>query len=481
MQGVLREYNSKIKYSLEETVVPDKDELFYTKKNAYDKISEEEISRADEYCEEYKRYLDKSKTERESVKEAIRLASDKGFLPLKRGMKLEPGSKIYSDIGGSALILAVIGEKPLSDGVNIAVGHVDAPRLDLKQVPLYEDGDLAFFKTHYYGGIKKYQWLTLPLALHGVVIKKDGTNVDIVIGESEDDPVFMITDLLPHLGKDQEKKTLGDAFTGENLNILLASRPTGEEKEKDRVKHTVMTILNEKYGITEEDFLSAEIEAVPTMKARDVGFDRSMISAYGHDDRSCSFAALKAIFDIQKPLMTAVCVLSDMEEVGSDGVSGMQSAMFEDFMEELCDTFGVKLRDCFKASFCLSADVCNAFDPNFPEVSEKLNSAKLGCGVAVMKYSGARGKAGSSDASAETVAMLRALFDSNNVVWQMAALGKVDQGGGGTVAKFMANRNIATIDAGVPVLSMHAPYEVVSKLDCYMTYKAILAIYERRG
>ena len=459
--------------------MPERDELFYKKKQIFDTIDEKEVARADAYCEEYKSFLDKSKTERESVSEATRLALESGFVQYKRGMKLKAGSKIYAQTGGKALILAVIGKKPLSEGVNITAAHIDSPRIDLKQIPLYEDGDMAFFKTHYYGGIKKYQWVALPLALHGVVIKKDGSTVEMVIGEDEGDPVFMITDLLPHLGKDQEKKTLGEAFTGENLNILIGSRPTGDEKEKDRVKLTIMTILNEKYGITEDDFQSAEIEAVPLMRARDVGLDRSLIGAYGHDDRSCSFAALKAVLDVKNPPMTAVCVLVDKEEIGSEGVSGMQSAMFEDFMEDLCDATGVKLRDCYKASFCLSADVCNAFDPNFADVSEKLNNANLGCGIGLMKFSGSRGKAMSSDASAEIIAMLRALFEKKGVAWQMAELGKVDQGGGGTVAKYMANRNISTIDAGIPVLSMHAPYEIVSKLDCYMAYKAMLAVYGR--
>jgi len=458
----------------------DRNELFYTKKSIFDIISEEEIAAGDAYCEEYKNFLDAAKTEREAVTAAIELASRHGFAPLERGAKLSPGSKVYMDIGGKALILAVIGKKPLSEGVNIAAAHVDSPRLDLKQVPLYEDGEMAFFKTHYYGGIKKYQWVAQPLALHGIVIKKDGTRVDIVIGEDEADPVFLVTDLLPHLGKDQEKKTLGEAFTGENLNILLGSRPTGKLDDKDRVKLMIMDIINKKYGITEEDFMSAEIEAVPQARARDTGFDRSMISAYGHDDRSCSFASLKALLDLtEAPPMTAVCVLADKEEVGSDGVSGMQSAAFDDFMEELCDGSGVKLRDCYRESFCLSGDVCNAFDPNFADVSEKQNSAKLGCGIAILKYTGVRGKGGSSDASAEVIAMLRRVFEDKSVAWQMGALGKVDQGGGGTVAKFMANRNITTIDAGVPVLSMHAPYEIVSKLDCYMTYKGILAVYTR--
>ena len=459
--------------------MPDKEELFYTKKSAYDTIGEDEAKKAETYCEGYKRFLDNAKTERESVAEALRLASGRGFEPLVRGMDLSAGTKVYRSIGGKALILAVIGEKPLSDGANIAAAHVDAPRLDLKQVPLYEDGDLAFFKTHYYGGIKKYQWVTQPLALHGVVIKTDGAAVNVAIGEDEGDPVFMITDLLPHLGKDQDKKTLGEAFTGENLNILLGSKPTGDEKEKDRVKQTVMAIINEKYGVTEEDFMSAEITAVPLMSARDVGFDRSMIAAYGHDDRSCAYAALDAILNIAGPAKTAVCILIDKEEVGSDGVTGMLSMMFEDFMEELCGASGVRLRDCFRESFCLSMDVCNAFDPNFADVSEKQNEARLGCGVGVLKYTGSRGKGGASDASAELVAMLRGLFAEKGVAWQMASLGKVDQGGGGTVAKHMANRNIPTIDAGVPVLSMHAPYEIVSKLDCYMAYKAALAVYQR--
>ena len=458
--------------------MPDRDELFYKKKNAHDALSEEELERAGDYCGEYMSFLDKAKTEREAVAEAIRLASEQGFVQYKRGMALSPGLKVYTQTDGKALILAVIGKSPLSDGVNIAAAHIDSPRIDLKQVPLYEDGDLAFFKTHYYGGIKKYQWVAQPLALHGVVVKRDGSSVSIVIGENEGEPIFMITDLLPHLGKDQEKKTLGEAFTGENLNILIGSRPTGDEKEKDRVKLTIMSILNEKYGVTEEDFLSAEIEAVPLMDSRDLGLDRSMIAAYGHDDRACSFAALRALFELTEPPMTAICVLADKEEIGSEGVTGMQSAMFEGFMEDLCETAGVRLRDCFKASFCLSADVCNAFDPNFADVSEKLNSANLGCGIGIMKFTGSRGKSSSNDASAEVVAMLRGLFAEKGVIWQMAELGKVDQGGGGTIAKFMANRNIATIDAGIPVLSMHAPYEIVSKLDCYMAFKGILAVYE---
>lgn len=457
--------------------MPERDELFFTKKNAWDTLSEEDKAQLDTYCEGYKQFLDCAKTEREAVITAAQMAESAGFVPYQRGMKLSAGTKIYKNVIGKALMLAIIGKAPLSDGVNIAGAHVDSPRLDLKQIPLYEDGELAFFKTHYYGGIKKYQWVTLPLSLHGMVIRKDGSCVDVVIGENAEDPVFLITDLLPHLDKDQSKKTLAEAFTGENLNILIGSRPTGGEKDTDRVKHTVLQILHEKYGIIEEDLLSAELEAVPVAQARDVGFDRTMIGAYGQDDRSCAYAELRALLDIETPEKTAVCILTDKEEVGSDGVSGMQSAVFESFMEDLCDSQNVKLRHCFEKSFCLSADVCNAYDPNFPDVSEKRNSAKFNYGMGILKFTGARGKSGSSDASAETVGKLRRIFNDNGVVWQMTELGKVDQGGGGTIAKYMANRNIVTIDAGVPVLSMHSPYEITSKLDCYMTYKGIKAVY----
>jgi aspartyl aminopeptidase len=457
----------------------DREELFFKKKNVYDTISEDDRARAFAYAGEYKRFLDSSKTEREAVREAVSLAEGMGFKRYAPDMELAAGAKIYTTVADKTVFLAVIGGRPISEGVNIAAAHVDSPRLDLKQSPLYEDEGLAFFKTHYYGGIKKYQWVTLPLALHGVVIRKDGSRADIVIGEDESDPVFLITDLLPHLGKEQEKKTLGEAFTGENLNILLGSRPEGEEKESDRVKLAVLRILNEKYGLIEEDFLSAELEAVPAGRARDLGLDGSMIAAYGHDDRSCAFAALRALLDAREPERTAVCVLTDKEEIGSEGMTGMQSAAFEDFMSYLCGGLRHAGRT-FSKSFCISADVCNAFDPCFPDVSEKNNSAFINRGMAVMKYTGARGKSGSNDASAETVGFLRRLFDENGVAWQTTELGKVDQGGGGTVAMYMANRNIETIDAGVPVLSMHAPFEVVSKLDCYMVYKGIRSLYERK-
>jgi aspartyl aminopeptidase len=455
----------------------DREELFFKKKNTYDTISEDDRARSSVYAGEYKRFLDSAKTEREAVREAVGLAEGMGFKLYGSDMELTAGAKIYTTVAGKAAFFAVIGRRPISEGVSIVAAHVDSPRLDLKQSPLYEEEGLAFFKTHYYGGIKKYQWVTLPLALHGVVVRKDGSRADVVIGEDESDPVFMITDLLPHLGKEQEKKTLGEAFTGENLNILLGSRPEGEEKESDRVKLAVLRILNEKYGLIEEDFLSAELEAVPAGRARDLGLDGSMITAYGHDDRSCAFAALRALLDAREPERTAVCVLTDKEEIGSEGMTGMQSAAFEDFISYLCGGLD-RVGKTFAKSFCISADVCNAFDPCFPDVSEKNNSAFINRGMAVMKYTGARGKSGSNDASAETVGFLRRLFDKNGVAWQTTELGKVDQGGGGTVAMYMANRNIETIDAGVPVLSMHAPFEIVSKLDCYMTYKGFRSLYE---
>ena len=460
-------------------IMADKNELFYKQKHIHDIIGTDEKVLAFEYCEGYKAFLDAAKTEREAVAEGIAQAEKAGFREYLPGMEITAGSKLYRSVRGKALILAIVGTEPLSEGAAIAAAHIDSPRLDLKQIPVYEDSELAYFRTHYYGGIKKYQWVTLPLALHGVVAKKDGTCVNVKIGEDPADPVLFITDLLPHLGKDQDKKTLGEAFTGENLNIIIGSLPADcPDTESDRVKLGVLGILNERYGITEEDFLSAELEAVPAEKARDLGLDRSLICAYGQDDRSCAYAELRAILDTNAPAKTAVCVLADKEEIGSVGVSGMQSAAFECFMADLCEAQGVSLRRCFEKSFCISADVCNAFDPNFPEVSEKRSNAKLNYGMGILKFTGARGKSGSNDASAEIIGRLRAVFEKNGVVWQMGELGKVDQGGGGTVALYMGNRNIDTIDAGVPVLSMHAPYEQTSKYDCYMTYKGIKAVYD---
>ena len=456
-----------------------RDELFYQPKNGYDRIDLEERLALDAYCEDYKAYLNASRTEREAVSEAIRQAEALGFCAYEQGMDVAPGAKLYKSLGGKALMLAVIGSESLENGANIAAAHVDSPRLDLKPMPLYEDGEMAYLKTHYYGGIKKYQWMAIPLELHGVAAKKDGTTVDIVIGNDEGDPQLVITDLLPHLAADQMKKPLSEAFSGEGLNLLVGSVPYADEGS-DRTKLAIMSILNDKYGITEEDFLSAELEAVPAYAPRDVGLDRSLIGGYGHDDRVCAYAELKAIFETEAPKRTAVCILADKEEIGSEGVTGMQSFALDSFIGDLCATQGVTLQHCYDNSYCVSADVCNAFDPNFPEVSEKRNNAKINYGMGVCKYTGARGKSSTNDASAETVATLRRILDGNNVVWQMGELGKVDQGGGGTVAVYLAKRNIATIDAGVPVLSMHAPYETVSKLDCYMTYKGVKAFYKDR-
>ena len=453
-----------------------REKLFYEQKNGYDLIDTAERLRLEDYCRDYMAWLNEARTEREAVSSAIALAEERGFVPYVPGMALKAGDKVYQNNRGKALMLAVIGKKPLSEGCVIAGAHVDAPRLDLKQVTMYETDELCYFKTHYYGGIKKYQWVAIPLELHGVVALKSGETVDVVIGREAGEARFVITDLLPHLAQDQMKKTLAEGITGEGLNILIGSAPYADDG-KDRVKLAVLSLLNDQYGITEEDFLSAELVAVPAFDVSEIGLDRSLIGGYGHDDRVCAYAELKAIFDVEDPERSCVCILADKEEIGSEGVTGMQSEAFDCFMADLCESQGTTLRRCFEKSFCLSADVTNAYDPNFPEVSEKRSESKVNYGMGICKFTGARGKSGTSDASAEVVAYLRRLFEREGVVWQMAELGKVDQGGGGTIAKFMAKRNIDTIDAGVPVLSMHAPFEVVGKFDCYMTYKGVLAAY----
>ena len=455
----------------------EREALLYQPKHGRDRLSPADEAAMQTYCEAYKAFLDRSKTERECVVSAVELAEQAGFRALQDGMALQPGDKIYSVNRGKSILLAVIGSKSLAEGANIGAAHTDAPRLDFKPNPLYEDAELAYFKTHHYGGIRKYQWVTIPLELHGVVALKDGSVVKVAIGSAAGDPLFTIDDLLPHLGAEQSKKPLGEAIPGENLNILMGSRPLGEDGDSDRVKLRVLDLLHEKYGICEDDFTSAELEVVPAFNATDLGLDRSLIGAYGHDDRVCSYAALKGLFDAEKRHKTAVCILADKEEIGSVGISGMQSHYFEHFMEGLCDAQGVKLSDCFANSFCLSADVSNAFDPNWPETCDKRNNSLLNYGVAICKYTGSRGKGGASDASAEAMGHVRSTLDKAGVIWQIATLGKVDQGGGGTVAAYMANRNIVTVDAGVPVLSMHAPLELVSKLDCYETMLACKAIY----
>ena len=454
-----------------------REKLLSQRKNGYDRVPAQEIPAMERYCSLYKTFLHQGKTERECARVAVELAEKAGFKPYERGMELKPGDRIYRVNRSKSVMLAVIGKQSLEKGAQIVAAHIDSPRLDLKPNPLYEDSELAFFKTHYYGGIRKYQWVTIPLELHGVVAKKDGTVVEVRLGEDKE-PKFVITDLLPHLGGEQGKKPLNEAVPGESLNILLGSCPSGEEDEKDRVKMQILEKLYEKYGITEDDFTSTELEAVPAAAPTDIGLDASLIGAYGHDDRVCGFAALQGILELAEPEKTAVCMLADKEEIGSMGVTGMQSAAFDTFLHDLCDGQSVPLRACYENSFCLSCDVTAAYDPNFPEVFEKRNAAFVNYGVGLCKYTGARGKSGASDASAETVAYVRRVMDQADVLWHISELGKVDAGGGGTVAMYMANRNIATLDAGVPVLSMHAPFETVAKLDCYMTYKACKAIYE---
>lgn len=453
-------------------------QLLRDSRSGYDVLEEAQLHRMEDYCADYKAFLG-NKTERLSARAAIAAAEAHGFVEYRRGMALGAGDKVYTCNRGKGLMLAVMGRESMAEGVQIAAAHIDSPRLDLKPNPLYEDSELAYFKTHYYGGIRKYQWVTIPLQLQGVVVKKDGTAVEVCIGE-KGEPQLVITDLLPHLGGEQGKKPLSEAIPAETLNILLGSRPIGDEDDSDRVKLHVMKRLYDKYGITEADFASAELEAVPAADAVDIGIDGSMIGSYGHDDRVCGYAALRALLELDAPAKTAVCVLADKEEIGSMGVTGMQSAVFETFLSDLCDSQSVPLKVCFENSFCLSADVTAAYDPNFADVFDKKNAAFLNHGVGLCKYTGARGKSGSSDAGAETVAYVRSLLDGAGVRWQICELGKVDAGGGGTVAQYMANRNIATLDAGVPVLSMHAPFEVVAKLDCYEMYRACKAIYEAR-
>ena len=456
-----------------------KEKLFMKKEHTCAKIGADGVKEADLFCEGYMNYLDASKTERESVETALSMAKAGGFVEFDKNVRYPAGSKVYVNNRGKALILAVIGHRDISDGVSISAAHVDSPRIDLKPNPLYEDGDMAYFKTHYYGGIKKYQWTAIPLALHGVIVKKNGEAVKVNIGESAEDPKFVITDLLPHLAANQMRSTMAEGIKGESLNILIGSRPFDNTESAEAVKLNILSILNEKYDIVEEDFLSAELEAVPAFSACDIGFDRSLIGAYGHDDRVCAYPALMAILDCEEPEYTAVTVLTDKEETGSEGNTGLDSKYLEYFIHDLAAAYGAQGRDVLSASKCLSADVNVAFDPNFPEVTEKRNTAVVNGGVCITKYTGARGKGGTSDASAEFMAEIRALLDSEGICWQTGELGKVDEGGGGTVAKYIAHLNVDVVDLGVPVLSMHAPFEVVSKTDVYMAYRSFLALFNR--
>ena len=452
--------------------------LAYKRTNVYEIADETLMKAIFDYAEGYKVFLDNGKTEREACAWAKAAAIQKGYKPFQFGQKLKKGDKVYYDNRGKNLYLIKVGDADIAtDGIRIIASHIDSPRIDLKQVPLYESDGIALAKTHYYGGIRKYQWTTIPLALHGAVALKDGSVLQVKIGEDESDPVFYISDLLPHLAQRQNAKTLGEAIEGEGLNIWFGNIPyTAADNDKDKtVKENILHILHDKYGMEEADFLSAELSLVPAYKAKDIGFDRALIGAYGHDDRVCSYPAFTALFDEDSNAHTVMVVLADKEEIGSEGTTGMQCAIFTDLIDALAASFNTTSAAIRAHSKCLSADVNAAYDPNFAEVLEKQNATYLSCGAGVTKFTGARGKSGSSDADAEYVGFLRKLFEENGVIWQTGELGKVDIGGGGTVAKYIAKMNIDTIDIGVGVVSMHAPYEVISKADLYEEYLAFRA------
>ncbi|MDR0917647.1 MAG: aminopeptidase [Oscillospiraceae bacterium] len=455
-----------------------KEKLFTQKKNGYKQFKD--IEKMQSFCEDYKIFLNNAKTEREANREIIKTLESKGFKPFERGATLNTGDKIYINNRNKAVLAAVIGKEDISKGLNIIASHIDSPRLDLKPNPLYEDGELALLKTHYYGGIKKYQWTAIPLSLHGVVVKGDGSCIEVTIGEDESDPVFCITDLLPHLAVEQMKRDLKNGIKGEELNILIGSMPFifEDDEASEAVKLNILNILNEKYGLTEDDFLSAELELVPQFKAKNVGFDNSLIGSYGQDDRVCAYTSLQALLQLETPEKTAVAVFADKEEIGSTGNTGLRCKYLMYFIEDLAHHYNVCPHTVFENSACISADVNSAYDPTFGDVFEKRNCAQLNHGIVVTKYTGAGGKSGASDASAEFVGKIRKLFDENGVIWQTGELGKVDNGGGGTVAAYIANLNIDTLDVGVPVLSMHAPFEITSKLDVYMAYLSYLAFFK---
>lgn len=450
-----------------------KEKLFYNKKNGLLKIDDAEYTAAEEYCKGYKSFLNSAKTEREAVTAAIKIAEENGFTPFNSKADYKAGDKVYFNNRGKTVAFAVFGSEKAENGINITAAHVDSPRLDLKPNPLYEDIELALFKTHYYGGIRKYQWTAVPLALHGVFVKRDGTVVNVSIGEAEDEPCFVVNDLLPHLAAEQSKRTLAEGIKGEELNILVGSMPFKDDEGSELVKLNILNILYEKYGVTEEDFLSAELEAVPAAKARDLGFDRSMIGAYGQDDRVCAYPALTAIVNVKSPLKTAIAILTDKEEIGSDGNTGLNSDFLSHVVHDICLKDGSDETVALRNSKCLSADVNAGMDPTFKDPFEPRNASLLNYGVVVTKYTGSRGKAGTSDASAEYVASIRNMLDTAGIIWQSGELGKVDIGGGGTVAMYIANLGVDVVDLGVPVLSMHSPFETTAKLDVYMCYRAM--------
>lgn len=466
------------------------DILFYKKNFIWEKINSDSKEQVFKLADDYKKFIDASKTERLSVNEIVRRAKEAGYKNFKEQKEIKTGDKLYYVNKEKSAVLVVVGKDNVEKGMNIVGSHVDSPRIDLKQNPLYEEHGLTLLKTHYYGGIRKYQWVAIPLALYGTVVKANGDVIDIAIGDDENDPVFYITDLLPHLAKDQNDKKLSEAIEGEGLNVIIGSLPADDtdgtaNKDEKKFKLNVLKILNEKYGMIEEDFLTAELEIVPAGKARDVGIDRGMIMAYGHDDRVCAYTSLKAILEIENPQKTAVALFADKEEVGSNGNTGMCSMFFNNMVAELIAIKNngnyneLLLKRALENSSMLSSDVAAGVDPTYPQVSEIQNTAIMGKGVTLVKYTGSRGKSGANDANAEYIGKLRKLFNENDVIWQTSELGKVDQGGGGTIAYIMANYNMDVVDIGVPVLSMHAPYELISKADLYMTYKAYNTFYSK--
>ena len=442
------------------------------------KKAPKQMNKAQKFCEGYKKFLDEGKTERECVRYGVKLLEKNGYRPFDAEGKYQPGDKVYFVNRGKSLIATTFGREPLENGVRINGAHIDFPRLDLKPNPMYEKEDLAYLKTHYYGGIRKYQWGVTPLAMHGVVFKKDGTAVEISIGEKPQDPVFCVTDLLPHLSARQNERPLKEGLKGEELNILIGSLPFQDPEVKEPVKLLALQLLNEQYGITEADFYRAEIEMVPAVKAADVGLDRSMVGAYGQDDRVCAYTALMAEIDTQMPEHTTVTILTDKEEIGSEGTTGLNSDYVLHYIEDLADMAQIPVRRVLRNSICLSSDVNAAYDPNFADVYESNNSCYVNKGCVLMKYTGSRGKGGSNDAGAEIMAKVIAILEKEGVYWQAGELGKVDEGGGGTIAKYVAHMDVDTVDLGVPILSMHSPFELASKLDVWNTYRAFKAFYQ---
>ena len=459
-----------------------KESLFRKRRNGWTEVTDNEKENIFQLSEKYMKFLNKAKTEREFIKKARKLADENGFKDIMEFENLRPGDKIYFVNREKSMYLAIIGEESIENGIHIIGSHVDSPRLDLKPNPLCEDSGLAYFKTHYYGGIKKYQWTTIPLSIHGVIIKTNGEKIEISIGEEENEPIFTITDLLPHLAQEQMEKKLKNGIEGEDLKILIGSMPYSNEKTPENVKLNILNILNQKYGIKENDLSSAELEVVPAFRARSLGLDSSMVAAYGQDDKVCAYTSLAALMTLEHVKNTAICILSDKEEIGSMGNTGMESHMFDFFVSEILNKLNINRPNLLDKIFCfskmLSSDVDAGFDPIYASVSDKQNAGFIGGGISLNKYTGAKGKSGASDANAEYVAWIRNILEKNKIEYQIAELGKVDIGGGGTIAYILANKGVDVIDCGVPVLSMHAPYEVTSKFDIYSAYKAYQSFWK---